>query len=209
MSKTNTVGYIASFPIPEVIMGINAFLLGAHSVNPDIKLKIVWAYTWFDPPKEADAAKVLMDQGADIITQHTDSTAALQAAAERGVLAFGQASEVRALCGQATILRGGKRVDNCVPVEETAQSLAEKMIGRRVEPIQDRETPMSTQKRLVVSNLSKRSDELHGTDIQDVTFTVHAGEILGIAGIAGTSIRLRSESVTFILQITGILPPTI
>lgn len=77
MSKTNTVGYIASFPIPEVIMGINAFLLGAHSVNPDIKLKIVWAYTWFDPPKEADAAKVLMDQGADIITQHTDSTAAL------------------------------------------------------------------------------------------------------------------------------------
>ena len=94
MSKTNTVGYIASFPIPEVIMGINAFLLGAHSVNPDIKLKIVWAYTWFDPPKEADAAKVLMDQGADIITQHTDSTAALQAAAERNVLAFGQASDM-------------------------------------------------------------------------------------------------------------------
>jgi simple sugar transport system substrate-binding protein len=75
-------------------MGINAFLLGAHSVNPDIKLKIVWAYTWFDPPKEADAAKVLMDQGADIITQHTDSTAALQAAAERNVLAFGQASDM-------------------------------------------------------------------------------------------------------------------
>ena len=56
MSKTNTVGYIASFPLPEVIMGINAFLLGAHSVNPDIKLKIVWAYTWFYPPKEADAS---------------------------------------------------------------------------------------------------------------------------------------------------------
>jgi len=94
MSKTNTVGYIASFPIPEVIMGINSFLLGAHSVNPNIKVKIVWAYTWFDPPKEADAAKVLMDQGADIITQHTDSTAALQAAAERGVMAFGQASDM-------------------------------------------------------------------------------------------------------------------
>jgi simple sugar transport system substrate-binding protein len=94
VSKSNTVGYIASFPIPEVVRGINAFLLGAHSVNPDIKLKVVWVYTWFDPPKEADAAKVLMDQGADIITQHTDSTAALQAAAERGVHAFGQASDM-------------------------------------------------------------------------------------------------------------------
>ena len=93
--------------------------------------------------------------------------------------------EVRALCGQATILRGGKRVDNCVPAEETAQSLAEKMIGRRVEPLQNREASILKQKRLIVSNLSKRSDELHGTDIQDVTFTVHAGEILGIAGIAG------------------------
>jgi len=94
ISKTNTIGYIASFPIPEVVRGINAFLLGAHSVNPDIKVKVVWVYTWFDPPKEADAAKVLMDQGADIITQHTDSTAALQAAAERGVHAFGQASDM-------------------------------------------------------------------------------------------------------------------
>ncbi|MGB1861079.1 MAG: BMP family ABC transporter substrate-binding protein [Arenicellales bacterium] len=94
VSKTNTIGYIASFPIPEVVRGINAFLLGAHSVNPDIKVKVVWVYTWFDPPKEADAAKVLMDQGADIITQHTDSTAALQAAAERGLYAFGQASDM-------------------------------------------------------------------------------------------------------------------
>ena len=93
--------------------------------------------------------------------------------------------EVRALCGQATILRGGKRIDNCVPAKETAQSLAEKMIGRRVEPLQNREASILKQKRLIVSNLSKRSDELHGTDIQDVTFTVHAGEILGIAGIAG------------------------
>ena len=94
VSKSNVIGYIASFPIPEVVRGINAFLLGAHSVNPDIKVKIVWVYSWFDPPKEADAAKVLIDQGADIITQHTDSTAALQAAAERGIHAFGQASDM-------------------------------------------------------------------------------------------------------------------
>ena len=94
MSKTGVAGYIASFPIPEVVRGINAFMLGAQSINPDFKLKIVWVSTWFDPGKEADAAKVLIGQGADIITQHTDSTAPLQIAAEQGVLGFGQASDM-------------------------------------------------------------------------------------------------------------------
>jgi len=94
LSKTGTAGYIASFPIPEVVMGINAFVLGAQSVNPDFKVKVVWAYTWFDPGKEGDAAKALLDQGVDIITQHTDSTAPIQVAAERGILAFGQASDM-------------------------------------------------------------------------------------------------------------------
>lgn len=94
MSKTGVAGYIASFPIPEVVMGINAFMLGAQSVNPDFKLKIVWANTWADPGKEADAAKALADQGVDILTQHTDSTAPMQVAAERGIHAFGQASDM-------------------------------------------------------------------------------------------------------------------
>jgi basic membrane protein A len=94
LSKVGTAGYIASFPIPEVVMGINAFTLGAQSVNPDFKLKVVWANTWFDPGKEADAAKALIDQGVDIITQHTDSTAPMQVAAERGIKAFGQASDM-------------------------------------------------------------------------------------------------------------------
>lgn len=94
MSEKGVAGYIASFPIPEVVMGINAFLLGAQSVNPEFKVKVVWANTWFDPGKEADAAKVLIDQGVDIITQHTDSTAPMQVAAERGIKAFGQASDM-------------------------------------------------------------------------------------------------------------------
>lgn len=94
MSKAGVAGYIASFPIPEVVMGINAFILGAQTVNPDFSLKVVWANTWFDPGKEADAAKTLIDQGADIITQHTDSTGPMQVAAERGILAFGQASDM-------------------------------------------------------------------------------------------------------------------
>ena len=96
MSKTGTAGYIASFPIPEVVRGINAFLLGAQSVNPDFKLKVVWVNSWFDPGKEADAAKVLISQGADIITQHTDSTAAVQVAEEQGAKVFGQASDMAA-----------------------------------------------------------------------------------------------------------------
>ena len=93
-SKSGIAGYIASFPIPEVVMGINAFMLGAQSINPDFKVKVVWVNTWFDPGKEADAAKVLIGQGADIITQHTDSTAPLQVAEEEGVHGFGQASDM-------------------------------------------------------------------------------------------------------------------
>ena len=94
MTKSNTVGYVGSFPIPEVVRGINAFMLGAWSVNPDVKVKIVWANTWYDPGKEGDAAKALIDQGADIMVQHTDSPAPLQVAENRGVLGFGQASDM-------------------------------------------------------------------------------------------------------------------
>lgn len=94
MSKTGVSGYIASFPIPEVVRGINAFLLGAQSINPDYKMKVVWVNTWHDPGKEADAAKSLFDQGIDIITQHTDSPAPLQIAQERGFIGFGQANDM-------------------------------------------------------------------------------------------------------------------
>lgn len=96
MTKSDTIGYIASFPIPEVIRGINATYLGAKKVNPNIKLKIVWVNSWFDPGKESDAAKTLIDQGADVIMQHTDSPAPMQVAEERGVWAVGQASDMSA-----------------------------------------------------------------------------------------------------------------
>lgn len=94
MTKTNVIGYVASFPIPEVIRGINATYLAARSVNPKVKIKVVWVSTWFDPGKEADAAKTLIDQGADIIMQHTDSPAPIQVAEKRGVWAIGQASDM-------------------------------------------------------------------------------------------------------------------
>jgi len=94
MSKSGTVGYIGSYPIPEVVSGINAFMLGAQSIKPDMKIKIIWVNTWYDPGKEADAAKALLDQGADILSQHTDSPAAMQVANDRGVFAFGQDSDM-------------------------------------------------------------------------------------------------------------------
>ncbi len=94
MSKSGKAGYIASFPIPEVVRGINSFYLGAKSVNPDFDIDVIWVNSWYDPVKEGNAAKVLISEGADIITQHTDSPAALQVAEKQGVYAFGQASNM-------------------------------------------------------------------------------------------------------------------
>jgi len=94
MSKSGIIGYVASYPIPEVISGINAFMLGAQSVKPDMKVKIVWVNSWYDPGKEADAANALVAQGADILTQHTDSPAAMQVAEAKGIHAFGQDSDM-------------------------------------------------------------------------------------------------------------------
>ena len=94
ISQKGKAGYIASFPIPEVIRGINAFYLGATSVNPKFDLDIVWVNTWYDPVKEGDAAKVLIAEGSDFIRQHTDSPAALQTAEKAGVYAFGLASDM-------------------------------------------------------------------------------------------------------------------
>ncbi len=95
MSEANKIGYVASVPIPEVIRGINAATLAARAVNPDIETQVIWVNSWYDPGKEADAAKALISQGADMIMQHTDSPAALQAAENaEDVYAFGQASDM-------------------------------------------------------------------------------------------------------------------
>jgi simple sugar transport system substrate-binding protein len=103
VSKSGIVGYIASFPIPEVVMGINAFTLAAQKIRPDIKVKVVWVNSWYDPGKEGDGAKALIDQGADMICQHTDSPAPLQVAETRGVHGFGQASDMKAYAPNAQL----------------------------------------------------------------------------------------------------------
>ncbi len=95
MTESNIVGYIGSYPIPEVIQGINSAYLHAKKVNPEVAFRVVWAYTWFDPAAEAEAATVLIEQGADVILQHTDSTAPQAAAQAAGdVVTFGQASDM-------------------------------------------------------------------------------------------------------------------
>ena len=95
MTKSNIVGYIASVPIPEVVRGINSAYIHAKKVNPDVEFKIIWIYTWLDPAKEADAAQALIEQGADVILQHTDTTAPHAAAQKAGnVITFGQAADM-------------------------------------------------------------------------------------------------------------------
>jgi basic membrane protein A len=94
MSKTNVAGYVGAFPIPEVLQGINAFTRGMRSVNPAAEVKVVWVNAWFDPGREREAANTLIAQGADIVTHHTDSTAVVQAAEEKGVYAFGYHSDM-------------------------------------------------------------------------------------------------------------------
>ncbi len=103
ITKSGTIGYVASHPIPEVVRGINAFTLGLRSINPQATVKVVWVNSWYDPGKESDAAKSLIDQGADIILQHTDSPAPLQVAQNRGVFGFGQASDMSAFAPKAQL----------------------------------------------------------------------------------------------------------
>jgi basic membrane protein A and related proteins len=94
LTKTNTLGFVGSFPIPEVIRNIDAYTLGALSVNPKIKTKVIWVNTWYDPGKERQAAETLVAQGADMLAQNTDSPAVVQVAQEKGVNAFGWDSDM-------------------------------------------------------------------------------------------------------------------
>ncbi|WBU61128.1 BMP family ABC transporter substrate-binding protein [Paracoccus albus] len=112
MTESNKIGYIGSFPIPEVIQGINSSFIHARKVNPDVEMRVVWAYSWFDPAKEADAAAALIAEGVDVILQHTDSTAPLAKAQEAGAIGFGQASDMSAF---APSPRVSSIIDNWAP----------------------------------------------------------------------------------------------
>lgn len=103
-SKTGVAGFVAGFPIPEVLQGVNAFALGMRSVNPQAQVKVVWLNTWFDPVKEREAALALMDQGADVLTFNAASSAVMQAAQERGRLAIAYHSDMRKVAPDAQLM---------------------------------------------------------------------------------------------------------
>ncbi len=103
MSKSSVAGYVAAFPIPEVLQGINAFTRGMRSVNPKAQVKVIWVNSWFDPGKERDAAITLMGQGADVVTHHTDSTAVVQAAEEKGKYAVSYHSDMKKFGAKAQL----------------------------------------------------------------------------------------------------------
>ncbi len=94
MSQSNTLGYVAAFPIPEVVRGINAFTRGAQSLNPDIAVKVIWVNSWFDPGREREAAEALITHGADVLTHHTDSTSVVATAEDKGVWAVAYHSDM-------------------------------------------------------------------------------------------------------------------
>ena len=112
MTKTNTLGVVGSVPIPEVLRNLNSFTLGALSVNPDIKTKVVWVNEWFSPPKETEAATSLINGGADVLFQNTDSPAVLKTAEEKGKRAFGWDSDMTAYGPKAHL---GSAVIDWVP----------------------------------------------------------------------------------------------
>lgn len=104
MTKTDTLGYVAAFPIPEVIRGINAFALGAQAVNPDTNVRVVWTKTWYDPATEKEAAKSLLDVGADVIAQHQDSPGPQEAAQQRGVYSIGYNTDMSPFAPEAHLV---------------------------------------------------------------------------------------------------------
>jgi basic membrane protein A and related proteins len=122
MTKTNTLGVVGSIPIPEVVRNINSFTLGAQSVNPKIKTKVVWVNEWFNPPKETEAAQSLINGGADVLMQNTDSSAVLQTAEKNNKLAFGWDSDMTAYGPKAHL---GSAIINWAPyyIKATREAL--------------------------------------------------------------------------------------
>jgi simple sugar transport system substrate-binding protein len=130
MTKSNTLGVVGSFPIPEVVRNINALTLGARSVNPNVKVKVIWVDTWYDPGKERQAAETLIAQGADVLSQNTDSPAVVQTAEKKGVYAFGWDSDM-ARYGPRAQLTANTQNWGVYYVDEVRKVLDGKWTGNR------------------------------------------------------------------------------
>ncbi len=182
MTKSNTLGVVASIPIPEVIRNINTFTLGAQSVNPKIKTKVVWVNEWFNPPKETEAATSLINGGADVLFQNTDSSAVLQTAEKMGKRAFGWDSDMTAYGPKAHL---GSAVINWGPyyVKAVRDALEGKWTGNSGIwwGVKEGAIDLVSMAADVPDDTKKRVDEIKA-GLKDGSFVIWKGPIVGQDG---------------------------
>ncbi len=182
MTKSNTLGVVASIPIPEVIRNINTFTLGAQSVNPKIKTKVVWVNEWFNPPKETEAATSLINGGADVLFQNTDSSAVLQTAEKMGKRAFGWDSDMTAYGPKAHL---GSAVINWGPyyVKAVRDALEGKWTGNSGIwwGVKEGAIDLVSMAADVPEDTKKRVDEIKA-GLKDGSFVIWKGPIVGQDG---------------------------
>ena len=210
MTKTNTLGYVAAFPIPEVLQGINAFALGARSVNPKAQVRVVWVNTWYDPGKERDAASALMGQGADVVTHHTDSTATVAAAEEKGRMAvayhsnmakFGPNAQLAAVThhwGDYYTRRAQAALDGTWKVEPVWGGIREGMI--KLEGLSDK-LPKD-----VVDAVKAREDELRKGAFHPFTGPVRTNDGKVVAESGALSDEQLSKMDYYVEGVVGKVP---
>ncbi len=182
MTKSNTLGVVASIPIPEVIRNINSFTLGAQSVNPKVKTKVVWVNEWFNPPKETEAATALINGGADVLMQNTDSSAVLQTAEKMGKRAFGWDSDMSAYGPKAHL---GSAVINWGPyyVKAVREALEGKWAGNQATwwGVKEGAIDFVSVAADVPADATKKLDEVKA-GLKDGSFEIWKGPIMGQDG---------------------------
>lgn len=181
MSKSGTLGVVGSVPIPEVVRNINSFTLGAQSVNPKVKTKVVWVNEWFNPPKETEAATALINGGADVLFQNTDSSAVLQTAEKMNKRAFGWDSDMTAYGPKAHL---GSAVINWGPyyVKATRDALEGKWAtGQAWWGVKEGAIDMVSIAADVPDDTKKRIDEIKA-GLKDGSFVIWKGPIMDNAG---------------------------
>jgi basic membrane protein A len=181
MSKTGTLGVVGSIPIPEVVRNINSFTLGAQSVNPKIKTKVVWVNEWFNPPKETEAATALINGGADVLFQNTDSSAVLQTAEKMNKRAFGWDSDMTAYGPKAHL---GSAIINWAPyyIKATREALEGKWTTGQVWwGVKEGAIDMVSIAADVPDETKKRVDEIRA-GLKDGSFSIWKGPIMDNTG---------------------------
>ncbi len=211
MTKTNKIGYIAAYPIPEVIRGINAAFLAARSVNPDVEFEIVWLNAWYNPPGEEAAARQLVANGADVLIQHTDTAEPMKVAEELGVFAFGQSSDMVAYGPNAQLSASANNwgpyyiqrvqafLDGTWESTDTWGGLSTDMLS--IAPFSDR-IPLRIQEQAADAVARIRSGRLH-------PFTGPIRKQDGTGWLAAGETASDSDLLTmgfFVEGITGIIP---